>query len=263
MSVPHIQFQILRHLAASWITSYGIHDFRREAERQQKPIASAELAKWLSFYRNHRRLTDGIFRSFGLNDLGPFDKPYGSASLPDGFRMQDFHDQSAKRVEPELTAEGQFSIELAFMALVWVPCIALYGDYPPNLLRKARHGDLDTICRLIVVDKSVVAEPRIAQWVLEWSLAIDRPKLEQIGKAFQTDLPKLTPKQCKITWAQFVDSMAVRMGYPINIPEIRGIFDSLAQEEGLGPHDLDLAEMTDDALYRAIRKRPKPLKDLP
>lgn len=262
MSGSRIQFQILRHLAASWRTSYGLHDFRREAERQQKPIASAELAKWLSFYRNHRRLTDGIFRSFGLNDLGPFEKPYGNASLPDGFRMQDFHEQAGK-IEPELSADGQLSGELTFMALVWVPCIALYGDYPPNLLRKARHGDLDTICQLIVVDKSVLAEPRIAQWVLEWSLAIDRPKLERIGKAFQTDLPKLTPKQCKITWAQFVDSMAERMGCPMNVPEIRGIYDSLAQEEGLGPHDPDLAEMTDDALYRAIRKRHKPLRDLP
>jgi hypothetical protein len=53
--------------------------------------------------------------------------------------------------------------EMQFFFRVWMPCILLYGEYPTELMKRARHGDIDPMCDLLRLDKAVIAEPRIAE----------------------------------------------------------------------------------------------------
>lgn len=52
-------------------------------------------------------------------------------------------------------------VEVQFFFRVWVPCWIIYQEYPSNLMRRARQGDLDAMDNLLRLDKSVIHDP---QW---------------------------------------------------------------------------------------------------
>ncbi|MDY0282067.1 MAG: hypothetical protein RBR35_16065, partial [Salinivirgaceae bacterium] len=52
--------------------------------------------------------------------------------------------------------------EIQFFSRVIIPCLALYGKFPSQLLRKARLGDEKSIKQLAQIDHSIVHEKKVS-----------------------------------------------------------------------------------------------------
>jgi hypothetical protein len=82
-------------------------------------------------------------------------------------------------------------------------------------------------------------------------------KLHRIGNALAQGLKTIPIVKIKIAWAQYAYDAAKRFGMPLTAPQIRDLFDAIAQDDEVGAQDPDLTEMTDDAFYQALTKRKK------
>lgn len=155
-----------------------------------------------------------------------------------------------------------FPLGVMFAMFVWMPCMALYGQYPTEMMRKARHGDLDTIRELIRLDRSAIFDPGISKHIHEWALDFQTVKLKRLGDTFSEGLPEISKRKVKLVWAQYVYDAAIRFGMPLTAPKIRELFNALANDSGIGMEDPDLAEMSEDSFYRALTRNKKPLTRL-
>ncbi|BCS89546.1 hypothetical protein PSDVSF_27880 [Pseudodesulfovibrio sediminis] len=238
-------------------------------QQQELRFTKPNLKKWLGFYHKHRQLTDESEAYYSQATASSFDTSllgnlYGkseqlsedsingileSAPHADSFELPDMEDHI-------------FPLAVAFNILVWLPCMVFYGDYPCVLLRKARHGNEKVLCDLIRLDRSVLFDSIISKRVHEWTLDSQMDTLEKIGTAFRTGLSETPLVKIKLAWAQYVYDSSRSFGMPLNAPDVRALFDAHAQDSGIGMHDPDLSEMTDDAFYQALAKRKKPLSGL-
>lgn len=267
--LPQPHATLLISIASSWKYTHAVFTLMQSKGHSVPPIAQPDLARWLVFYRNHRLLTDDIKNYFqtgldGIVDISNLGNLYGKPESISEKSVVGLFKQM-KSVQTNHTPYGEgydFPLPLAFMVLVWMPCLALYGDYPPVLLRKARHGDLSTICDLIKLDRSVLFDAGISKIIHAWTLELQDVKLKIIGDAIRKGIPHISTKRIKLAWAQYVYDAAKSFGMPLTAPKVRELFDALSQDAGTGPHDPDLAEMTDDAFYQAIAKRKKPLSNI-
>lgn len=269
VGLPHPHSNTLILLASSWKHSHAVLRLLQGKATIQLPLAKPDLTGWLKLYDSESLLQDELFEYLqnelgslvDLSQLEALNHPSGSQS-PEA--ITHFLSQVAELNADQLPdGDGYaFSLPMAFMILVWMPCLALYGDYPPALMQQARDGDLDTICDLIKLDRSVIFDAEISQIIHAWTLKMQDVKLKRIGDAFRKGIPHISKKRIKLAWAQYVYDASKSFGMPLTAPKVRELFDALSQDAGTGAHDPDLAEMTDDAFYQAIAKRKKPLSNI-
>ena len=269
LSQPHAS--ILVALASSWEHLYNIYRLHRGGHHFGQPLSKPDLPKWLSYYQNHRLLTDecqeyfsqSLFKNFDTSFVGEL---YGKTKKlpPDSPIEELFAHLLSVDASKELQDEGPhiFPLGVMFAMFVWLPCMALYGQYPTTMMRKARKGDLDTIRQLVRLDRSAIFDPGISRHIHAWALDYQNIKIKRVGDSFSQGLPDISKKKVKLVWAQYVYDAAIRMGMPLTAPKIRALFDALAQDSGDGMVDTDLAELTDDAFYRALTRDKKPLTKL-
>ena len=260
--LPQPHADLIVGIANSWKTQFDINALNNKGLPPRLCIAKPNLNKWLSYYRHHRKLTDEILALVeeAGTDLNLLPNLYGKE---DTLTVENINALIAPYSKATLAqfpdlGESAFPLSMAFNLLVWLPCMFLYGDFPPTLLRKARHGDLDVLCDLIRLDRSVIFDSGISNQLHEWTLHQQEYKLSRVGNAFAMGLKEIPIAKIKIAWAQYAYNTAKRIGLPLTAPQIRALFDAIAQDDGIGPQDPDLAEMTDDAFYQALAKRKKP-----
>ena len=259
--LPQPHANLIVGIASSWKTQLDIYTHRNERLSPGFSLAKPNLKKWLSFYRDHRKLTNEALAYFeeAGTDLSLLPNLYGKQDAFSTEVLDVLIDSDSKAIPSELPDLGQFAfpLSMAFNILVWFPCMFLYGNYPPALLRKARHGDLEVLCDLIRIDRSVLFDPVISQRVHTWTMQQQEYKLNRVGSAFAKGIKEIPTRKVKIAWAQYAYDAATTIGMPIEAPQVRALFDAFAQDDGLGMHDPDLIEMTDDAFYQALAKRKK------
>lgn len=256
---PHANLIVV--IATSWKTQLDFNTLKNEGVSPRFAITKPHLKKWLSFYLNHRSLTDETLAYFveaGAN-ISFLPNLYGKEDEFPIEHISALIDQKQNTIVSDLPDMGEyaFPLAMAFNILVWIPCMFLFGDHPPTLLRKARHGDLDVLCDLVRLDRSVIFDPGISKQVHAWTLQFQEYKLNRIGTALAKGLKEIPTVKIKIAWAQYAYDTAKRFGMPLTAPQIRALFDAIAEDDGLGQHDPDLAQMTDDAFYQALAKRKK------
>lgn len=259
--LPQPHATLIVNIASVWKTHLDLYTLRKEGFSPRSSISKPDLNRWLSYYLNHRKLTDETLAYFGEagTDLTLLPNLYGNE---DKFSVEDTNAliDHQSQISPLQLPNGKefiFPPSVAFTILVWFPCMFLIGDYPPVLLRKARHGDFDILCELISVDRSVLFDPVISKQVHEWTTQFQEYKLKRIGTALAKGLNEIPTVKVKIAWAQYAYDAAKAFGMPLTAPKIRALFDAIAQDDGVGTHDPDIAEMTDDAFYQALTKRKK------
>lgn len=129
------------------------------------------------------------------------------------------------------------------------------GEYPTFLLRRARLGDLDALCNLLRIDKSILCDPRIGEHIYQSSLLEDRTKFEKIVNALQGNLSgKYDLQKTKYIIAGFISVVSERFEHRLTAPEIQEIFNEVAVARGNG--DLIDSDLPDspEAFSKAIQR---------
>jgi len=158
--------------------------------------------------------------------------------------------------------------EMLFFLRVWAPCFLLYGEYPPHLLRKARHGDDDALVKLLRLDKDVIHDPKIMEIFHRRSVSKKRSKMLLLTDALTyTPNQKLGIKKIKYLFAGFLSLISIALGQKLTALEIHKLFDAVASDdakEKLADPDLNVSPETfEKAIQRArtFWKIPIPLPD--
>lgn len=126
-------------------------------------------------------------------------------------------------VEAISTAEGMFFLR------VWLPCWIRHRMYPGQLFHKARAGDDDAFCDLLRMDKSVLADPVLAD---RWHRMMqdNRPALrKRLLDAMKGQPKTVTAKALRVGLAGLVSQLAAVMGTDVTEPQMRSMFDTVAR----------------------------------
>lgn len=223
------------------------------------------LRTWFSYYRSHRRLLvdiTGFFAPFleeMPHGLSPQEILSGSGPLPKAKDVFSFFQTLTPESNPglsNLVLDWQSSPPaLLFFVLIWVPCNCLWGENPPALLFRARHGDLTAARKLIQLDKSIIAEPGMARKMRQWTAEGRADRVAEIGSYLGESIPDVSLQQVKLTWARFILDTSLRAGQRMPAPKIQELFNAIAQDSGQGLQDPDIGGMTPEAFAKALTRR--------
>ena len=254
-------------LASSWENTYNIYLLHNKDHNLGQPLTKPEIKKWLSYYHNHRLLTDECIAYFTPampKDLTHSfsDSLYGKEkSLPNDNQKEALFKHLINEDASKVLLDEEthiFPLAVMFAMFVWLPCQAIYGEHPPGMLRRARHGDLDTMRDLIRIDRSVIFDSGIARHIHEWALDFKNVKLKRVGEAFGNGLPEISKKRIKLIYAQFVYDAAHNAGEPLTTQKIRDLFNAINQDLTGALEDPDLTTMSNDTFYRSLVRNKKP-----
>ena len=63
----------------------------------------------------------------------------------------------------EIPYQLEASHALRFCIRVMLPCMYFFGETHHAIFQNVKNGDIDSICKLLIIDKSVIAIPQIAE----------------------------------------------------------------------------------------------------
>jgi hypothetical protein len=148
--------------------------------------------------------------------------------------------------------------EMLFFLKVWAPCFIQYGELPGRLLKRARRGDIDAIEKILRVDPSVIGDPKICEHFYRSSWKRSKVDFNTVAKALQRGPKgKVTRRKTKYGIAGLISLASSVLGKRLTEPEIKGLFDAVAQELKNEEIDTSLA-YAPEAFSKAIQRyRPK------
>jgi len=144
--------------------------------------------------------------------------------------------------------------ELIFFIRVWIPCILFYGDYPANILRKARHGDENALEKLIRLDKSVIHDSKIMEIHHQAAVAKKQGTMDIITKAMnKSPKMKIDPQKVKYSLAGLISLISITLGKKLKAVEIHGLFNAISSDTSDESIDPDLI-VTPETFEKAIQR---------
>lgn len=249
------------------------------------------IKKWLNYYRNHRILEEEIMTFIEERILCDpllyefafsFLKLLASESDDDILKLFEFMpnadraktqewlkefrswdlNEAERNINERMKNHKKIPIELPmdtllFMGKVWVPCLEYLGTFPPVLFRAARKGNVEAICNLLKIDKSVIQDEKIATHIAKASMNIESDEFKNISIAFKGSMKITSKKKWKGMLAAKLSELSKRSGRELTAPEIQYIFDfvySLKHSESL--IDPDLPE-SPEAFAKLIQRKSK------
>ena len=144
--------------------------------------------------------------------------------------------------------------EVRFYLQVWIPCVLIYGIYPPNMLMKARHDDDNAIEKLLRLDSSVINDPLIGEILHRAAVAKRQGKMSLVAQALKTQPKvKLDLQTIKYSLSGLISVISITLGQKLQAMEIHLLFDAIARDTGKGAIDEDLI-VTPEAFEKAIQR---------
>lgn len=225
------------------------------------------LNKWILFYRNHRHIRN-YFLSLLPNGvetlnqkqnepkklLEQFNTHLGNPG--EGLKLVEeliggLIDSDNPEDEARLT---DFNSCREFLFRVQIPCWFAWNTTPAQLLRKARQGDRSAILDLIQLDKSMVAEPRVAE---VWHRLVTDAALHPTAvAAMKKKPPAVSVGKLKASVGAVLWLAAEASGYKMTTTELRNAFDAVARDKFGQPIDTDIPD-DDAAFYQAVIRQRK------
>jgi hypothetical protein len=142
-------------------------------------------------------------------------------------------------------------IEVWFFGFVWFPCWIEYQEVPSRLLRKARNGDVEALDKLLRIDKSIIADPRILEQFHEAAHAQNQGMFRRIAAALASYPDgQFRRSRLKTRIAGLISLMFKAADKPISEREVRELFDRIVQIRG-DQIETDLPD-SPEALARAM-----------
>jgi len=142
--------------------------------------------------------------------------------------------------------------EIRFLYQVFAPCFLLYKSFPVRLLRKARKGDIKYIEKLIRLDRSIIHDKKIAEFIHKKSSnkmindKIDSARLNGINE-------KVTRKKMKMNLAGLISFFSMKMCRQLKENEIRDLFDAITKDKGKDDYDEDIPD-SQESFAKAIQR---------
>ena len=182
---------------------------------------------------------------------------------------ESFHDLYSDLAEDPIDPQQQDgflqsleAVEASFFYLVIIPCWILYQDYPTRLYRKARQGDFESLERLIRLDSLMIHDPSIGRQVHLLRMRRKRFKFDALLDAVhRRPKAKITRQKMKYAYAGLISAISSSVGTPLTEPQIRALFDAIAQDRHKTLIDTDLPN-TPETFSKAIQRHRKPWQNL-
>lgn len=149
---------------------------------------------------------------------------------------------------------------LIYLFLVKIPCWCFYYTDVKTLFRDAINGDLDSICKLIRLDRTIMHHPDIIMHINEVSENRESDEFKKIIDAFTGKLPLPSRMDFKIDIARFIKDYVEASKSKISYQELLEIM--LTQAGKLkGRSDPDLSGYTEEGTFaKTIRRKGKIIK---
>ncbi|HAR49047.1 hypothetical protein ER57_02010 [Smithella sp. SCADC] len=141
---------------------------------------------------------------------------------------------------------------------VLIPSILLYQRNPQDLFREAKNGKLDSLAKLLVIDKEILRDEIIFGLYKAAAQKNSKVDYNMLTKAFkQTPADQLSLKKVKIAVARFILDISNLMGHHFSTNEIRDLYDKIEKDRQSddGAIDEDGTYDSADSFYRAVVKR--------
>jgi hypothetical protein len=217
-------------------------------------LTPQNVKTWLRLYTKHRAVTKAVADVFletlvaGLRgsdgDIAEF--LVGDASVLGGV---DFLNDALWRRAFE-------RIEVRFLLRIVIPCLLIYGTSPAELLEPIGQGgpsEWENIGKLVALDPLVVGHSRIGRMLKCDDAKVCRQRTEMLGECLMKPPPRLSKRQVKMMLAALMSRLSECLGSRFTEPEIRGLFDAIAQDRQIGLRDPDLPE-SPEAFSKAIQR---------
>ncbi|MBU5638853.1 hypothetical protein KOM00_19185 [Geomonas sp. Red69] len=192
--------------------------------------------------------------SEGIKHILPLLQSTLSASFQD--IEEDFSDPP---LDPSVKDSAQqllrdMELESSFFILVLAPCWLLYREHPTRLYRKARLGHLDALEKLLRLDPLLLHDHSIGRQIQSFRLNNKTSAYQTLIEAtLKRPKARITRKKMKYATAGLISALSNLMKKPLSEPEIRALFDAVAQDADNSPIDTDLAE-SPEAFAKAINR---------
>ncbi|MDI6449475.1 hypothetical protein [Anaerobaca lacustris] len=123
-------------------------------------------------------------------------------------------------------------IEVVFCLRTWVFCWVVHKRSFWSLYQNARHGDIEALEKLVIVDRNILSERRIAKWWARICEDNESEEFERIHRALGKcpDLIRYEMPQAKIAAAGLIAKMSEAKNHPLSASEIGELFDALARD---------------------------------
>lgn len=145
-------------------------------------------------------------------------------------------------------------LESSFHMLVLVPCWLLYREHPTRLYRKARLGDVDAIEKLLRLDPLLLHDPSIGKAIQAFRFANKTLAYENLIEAsLKQPKARITRKKMKYATAGLISGLSSIIQAALTEPQIRALFDAIAQDADGSSIDTDLAD-SPEAFAKAINR---------
>ncbi len=231
-------------------------------------VPSPPLEQWVKFYRQHRRVRAiaecvvGWKHGDGEVPLSQYSEPL-QMMLMGGMKdvnREKVLDDVRRQVATHRYGQGvlgpgastMISDEAQFLWRVVIPYLIVYGDWPTRDYRLARQGDLAALWRLLRVDKAVIEDRWIRRLHAQAGLNRDAVAQRIISAALKSKPVEINVKKAKIFAASLISWIFTAGNLRITEPEVRRLFDLIAQQEGkLVDVDLPAAP---ESLAKAIQR---------
>ncbi|MCB9837748.1 MAG: hypothetical protein H6813_00275 [Phycisphaeraceae bacterium] len=252
------------------------------------------IEHWVAMYRSHRSMQNGIAAGLGLPaellasegldelraisrmsrdevaaDVAEFTReeqeeflrlfigvpfPPDDATLRTMIAELDAEDRSEDPDEDLQFDELMASPAGQFFFRVWWPCWVLYHDYPPRLLRAARHGDMKALDRLLRLDKFAAGDPGVARVIGEIMSSGSANNKKQLSNALAGQpTVKLTDASIRAGLGALISQLAFLAHTTVTAPQIQALFDAIERVRTGKPTDTKITA-TGESWSKAIQR---------
>jgi len=147
--------------------------------------------------------------------------------------------------------------ELCFLLRVLVPSILLYQKNPQELFYEAREGRIDSLSKLLVIDKEILKDEVIFAFFSKVAMKENDLDYKLVTKALrQTPADLVTIRKIKVALARFVVDISIFIGKRLSINEMRALFDAIEKDRTGDDTAIDEEGLYDseDSFYKAVMR---------
>lgn len=118
---------------------------------------------------------------------------------------------------------------MKFFIRVYSPCWFIHGKRPDELMAQAREGHLDSLKKLLQIDKAIIGDVSISQLFHQLSTQKNKRKFDALVSALAGSPNKKTSiGRIKTNCAGFISVISEFYGHRLYEPDLRALFNAVA-----------------------------------